>query len=253
MLTFGLYCYAFEIEPNRLVTKYETITLSENAENEINILVFSDTHYRADFFDVSKHVNEINKNDPDIVFFVGDLIDDYKNDPIDSEKIIEEYSKINAKYGKYTIMGNHDYGGYADKVYKEIMQKSGFELIINDSFYIEELNINILGMDDSLLGDEFVNIADFKMENAINILLSHEGDILPNYQEYYDFAVSGHSHGGQINLPYLKNLVLPIGAEEYIRGYYEDDRVYTTSGIGTTKIHARFLVTPEIVSINLKY
>lgn len=245
--------YMFKIEPLRLVTIYSEISLSSNPQNSVNIVIFSDTHYREGFFELDNVVEKINDQNPQLVIFVGDLIDDYKNDPVDKTRIIEAFSKIDASIGKYAIMGNHDYGGYADKVYKEVMIESGFNLLINDSEFIDELNINILGMDDSLFGEPFADIAEHYKSGATNILISHEGDVFEDYADYYEFAISGHSHGGQINLPILRDLVLPIGAEKYIRGYYPDSKVYTTSGIGTTQIHARFLVEPEIVAMTLKY
>lgn len=242
----------FEIEPYNLINSEYDISIN-TAKNEVKIVLFSDTHYKNDDISPKELVKLINKQNPELVFFVGDLIDDYQNNPVDTDDIIKYFTDIDAKYGKFAIMGNHDYGGYADKIYKEIMNESGFELLINEALEIDSLNLNIIGLDDLLLGDILDDISHLKKDDMTNILLLHEGDEVDLHLENYDFAFSGHSHGGQINLPIIKDYVLPLGAEKYVQGYYENVNLITTSGIGTTKIHARLFVPPEIITINFKY
>lgn len=259
-----IYSYSRYIEPNLL--KVQTKNISSqliNSSDEIKIVQFSDTHIseRFNIEDLQQMVKEINSENPDIVVFTGDLIDhfnsyEYKGDV---DEIWQVLGKINAPLGKYAVYGNHDYGGGAEKIYKKIMENSGFALLINENHKIPEHNINIIGLDDSIFGnfDETL-LNDLSDENFYNVALSHEPDVVDLLLEYnVDLILSGHSHGGQVNIPYLSSAMLPELAKKYTRGMYEfenkrDTRLYVNIGIGTSQIPFRFLAIPEISVLNLK-
>lgn len=247
--------YAFEIEPNLLITTEIEINISNNPTKSVKIVAFSDTHYTADtgLAELNRLVDKINEENADIVVFLGDLIDDQENSPIKTNLITEAFKSIKANYAKYSIMGNHDYGGYAEQIYKEIMFDSGFNLLINTDSYIDDLNLKFVGIDDYFFGKPDTNMMKMYLEKENIILLTHAGDIVDRCLGTYDLALSGHSHGGQINIPFIRDFVTPDGAEKYVKGYYEEQKIYATSGIGTTKIDARLFNFPEIVAITLNY
>jgi len=130
LIIFFIYSYARFIEPKLIAIKTSKITsqyISKELSN-IKIVQFSDTHI-SDYFtikDLMKTVKKINKLNPDIVLFTGDLIDNYSESTIDSKKISYVLSLIDATLGKYSVYGNHDYGGGATRIYKEIMNDAGF-------------------------------------------------------------------------------------------------------------------------------
>lgn len=255
ILIAGGIFYAFFIEPNLFITSNIDIVLNENPTKQVKIVLFADTHYREKHteLEMQNMVDRINAEKPDIVMFAGDLIDDYENQPVDTDLIANYFKKIDAKIGKYAIMGNHDYGGRAERIYKEIMQKSDFNLLINDISILEDLELEIVGIDDYFFGTPDFEILDSTNEERTVLVLSHEADMLDEFSDKFDLSFAGHTHGGQINIPYIKELALSEGGEKYIKGYYEEEKIYVTSGIGTTRIHARMFNLPEIVSINLKY
>lgn len=257
------YTYARLIEPVLLTVQYENIysNLLRDENNNIKIIQFSDAHI-SEFFDVEnlkKTVNKINIENPHIVVFTGDLIDQY-NEYENKENINEIWevlSEINAPLGKYAIYGNHDYGGGAEKIYKQIMENSGFKLLINEKVKIDEHNINIIGMDDSIFGsfNRKVIVSDLD-EDCYNIILSHEPDVAEQFFENNaDLFLTGHSHGGQINLPFV-NYTPPL-AQKYIRGMYvinnyRQTKIYVNVGLGTSKIPMRFMAAPELTVFTLK-
>lgn len=258
-----VYTYAREIEPVLLTIKYENIysNYMNDKNDDIKIIQFSDAHI-SEFFDVKnlkKAVDRINSQNPHIVVFTGDLIDKYNeyNDKDNLNKIWEVLKEINAPLGKYAVYGNHDYGGGAERAYKQIMEKSGFKVLLNKNEKLEEYNINIIGMDDSIFGTKdnkaIVNYLD---ENYFNIILSHEPDVAEYFLEYdADLFLTGHSHGGQINLPFI-NYTPPL-AKKYVRGMYEvsnyrQTKIYVNVGLGTSQIPMRFMATPELTVITLK-
>ncbi len=262
MASILFYAYARFIEPMLLTVQYENIysDLLSDKDN-IRIVQFSDTHI-SEFFDMDnlkKTVNKINSENPHIVVFTGDLIDQYnKLENKDNIcEIWEALSEINATLGKYAIYGNHDYGGGAESAYKQIMANSGFKLLVNEKTIIEEHNINIIGMDDSIFGifDKEV-IAGYLDEDFFNIILSHEPDAAEHFLEYNaDLFICGHSHGGQVNLPFI-NYTPPL-AQKYVRGMYAIDnyrqtKIYVNVGLGTSKIPMRFMAAPELTVFTLK-
>jgi hypothetical protein len=255
------YTYARFIEPVLLTVQYENIYSDSLSDKNIKIIQFSDTHI-SEFFDVDnlkKTVNKINNENPHIVIFTGDLIDQYNKyeDRDNIHEIGEVLSEINAPLGKYAIYGNHDYGGGAENVYRQIMADGGFELLVNEKANIEEYNINIIGMDDSIFGtfDKEI-IVSYLDEDCFNIILSHEPDVAEHFLEYNaDLFVCGHSHGGQVNLPFI-NYTPPL-AQRYVRGMYAIDnyrqtKIYVNVGLGTSKIPMRFMAAPELTVFTLK-
>lgn len=91
---------------------------------------FTDTHFGEDKpVDSAKQLAErINQLEPDLVIFGGDLLDNYARDreQMDLELLREQLSGINAPDGKYTVWGNHDWGGGAARIYQEFMESCGF-------------------------------------------------------------------------------------------------------------------------------
>jgi predicted MPP superfamily phosphohydrolase len=254
------YFYAGIVEPMLLMVKYENIYSNLIVNENIKIVQFSDVHI-SEFFDLEylkKTVKKINDENPHIVVFTGDLIDEYNK--YKRKENINEIGKvlgeIHAPFGKYAVYGNHDYGGGAERVFRKVMEDSGFKLLLNERVYLKEYNISIIGMDDSIFGRfEKEVIASYLDENSFNIILSHEPDVAEYFFEHnLDLFISGHSHGGQINLPFI-NYNPPL-AKKYVRGMYVIDnfrrtKIYVNVGLGTSQIPMRFMAPPELTVFNL--
>ena len=99
-------------------------------------------------------------------------------------------------------------------------------------------------------------------DGDLQILIAHEPDIIDEIQT--DLPVhlfrAGHSHGGQVRLPYDQKLIAPPYAKHYIRGWYHKEDaattgeppIFVTTGIGSTQVPIRLLNVPEIVTIYLQ-
>lgn len=244
-----------------LITKEYKIDVAniDNSFDGLKIIHFSDLHYLRIINKerLKEIVDEINLINPDIVFFTGDLIDkDYNPKDKDKEDLIELLSKIKTKYGKYTIIGNHDY--IKDKeLLEDIYTNSNFILLKNnyDIIYGENNDkLFIGGLDTYSYNEADINkvMEYFKDNKDINykIILVHEPDYIDNIINKYniDLVLSGHSHNGQINIPYIKNLFLPYGSKKYYKNYYKVDNtdLYISSGIGESRINFRLLNKPSI-------
>ncbi|MDZ5470594.1 metallophosphoesterase [Bacillus sp. 31A1R] len=263
-LTSGGYFYAKKIEPKLLQTSYENIIHKDipTSFNQLKIVQFSDTHlgFHYDLNDLIHLVDKINTINPDIIFFTGDLMDE-PNKYTQAESIIPILSSLKAPLGKFAVYGNHDHGGYGSDIYKTIINQSGFKLLFN-SFeeikLIDNERIYIAGIDDAMLGKPNIReIAEKIPENSYKILLSHAPDLADDAVNFgFQLQLSGHSHGGQIQIPFLGVLVKPPYAEKYYEGFYQikgkqDLTLYVNRGLGTTRLPFRFLSRPELTVFTL--
>lgn len=253
--------YARYIGTKGLTTKEYKIETADIpiSFNGLKIVHFSDLHYLRVTNDktLQKVVNEINLINPDIVFFTGDLIDkDYNLAEQEKEKLIELLSNIKSKYGKYSIIGNHDIKKDIELL-KEIYTNSNFKLLQNnyDIIYSNKNEKIFIGGTDTYSFDKadinktmeyFQNNEDI----TYKIILTHEPDytdsIINNYN--IDLILSGHSHNGQINIPFIKKLFLPYGSKNYYEPYYKinNTELYISSGIGESRMNLRLFNKPSI-------
>jgi predicted MPP superfamily phosphohydrolase len=257
------YTYSRYIEPNQLEIKHFDIpsALIPKSFNGLKILQFSDTHigHYYDLEQFTKLIHKINQQKADLVFFTGDLID-APDQYHDAMKLVPLLSSINAPLGKFSIYGNHDHGGYGTESYKQIMDQSGFTLLMNSSttFTVSGETIYIAGLDDYMLGrPDFEQTLGSIPKGLFTILLAHEPDVAKISQSYpIQLQLSGHSHGGQVKLPFYGAVVTPPFASEYTEGFYkigqEPLTLYVNRGLGTTRVPFRFLSKPEITIFTLK-
>lgn len=262
-LSAGGYIYAGRIEPNLLKINKYTITHSDIPKSFSNykIVQFSDTHlgFQYTLENLVDLVEKINQINPDILFFTGDLLDE-PNRYDQKERVISVLKTLKAPQ-KFAVYGNHDHGGYGTDIYKNIMEEAGFSLLLNESVKVqssENESIFIMGIDDAMLGRPDISAAIQNIPDAAyKILLSHAPD-LADYAVGHNIhlQLSGHSHGGQIQLPFIGALVKPPHAEKYYEGFYEIGTenpltLYVNRGLGTTRLPFRFLSVPELTVFTL--
>lgn len=260
----GGYYYAGKVEPQLV-----NITQINFSHKDIpsgfemfKIVQFSDTHlgFQYDLIQLTEVVNKINSLTPDILFFTGDLMD-VPNEYDRIDEIVPVLQKLKAPYGKFAVYGNHDHGGYGSNIYREVMEKAGFKVLLNEASKVKLLNnehVYIIGIDDAMLGNPDIATALSAVPNeSFKLLLSHAPDLADDALPYnIQLQLSGHSHGGQIKIPFIGALVKPPFAEKYYEGLYtigdnNDLTLYVNRGLGTTRLPFRFLSRPEITLLTL--
>ena len=256
----GIVLYARYIGTLGFETKEYTIYNEEipNGFDGLKIVHFSDIHYNRAINEnkINKIVEEINLINPDIVVFTGDLIDkDINLSNSDYKFLANAFKKINAKYGKYAVLGNHDYKEkeevikvyddsdfkYLENEYDVIYNKDNEKIFIggigNVSYNLD--NLDSLMSDLTTLGD--VNY---------KLIIVHEPDISDSIIDNYDVSLilAGHSHNGQVRLPYIGAIYTPEGSKKYYDEYYDLDgtSLYISSGIGVSIINYRLFNKPSI-------
>ncbi len=238
--------------------KIESSLIGEDFDG-LKVVHFSDLHYlRVTNNDKLKEiVDEINLIKPDIVFFTGDLIDkDFTLTDKDKDDLINGLSSIKAKYGKYAVLGNHDYVKNIE-IFKDIYSNSNFNLLQNSYDIIYSSNNDKLfigGVDNYSYNEADINkVMEYFNDNSdisYKIILVHEPDYIDNILTSYNvnLVLAGHSHNGQINIPYIKNFFLPYGSRKYYENYYKvnDTDLYISSGIGESSVNFRLFNKPSI-------
>lgn len=261
----ALLCYSFFIEPYLLVVRHYQIQVQESGEERVRLVQISDLQLGKNYSlqQLRKVVNKIQKQHPDIIVFSGDLFEDYNLCGAElEENVTALLGELEAPLGKYAVWGNRDYGGGAERAYRRIVQASGFHLLCNAYETIQLANdekILLCGLDDSLFGkpdssifEEFVG-QDYKYR----ILLLHEPDVaqLLSYSDF-QLILAGHSHGGQVRLPFFGGLKTVL-AQEYVRHFYTLNeetglQLYVNTGLGTSHLAVRFGVPPEIAVFEIQ-
>ena len=188
----------------------------DNLDNELDglkIVQFSDIHFNqyTSYEKIETLVNSINKANPDIVIFTGDLIDkSYVIDNDNKEKLIKEFSKINAKIGKYAIYGDEDGSNF-----KDIFDNINFEILDNEvcNIYIGSSLINLIAVDSKY---ETFDLPNFDDDNLV-IAITHKPDLADKIVADFrpDIIMAGHSLNGQIILPIFGPLMKKEGAKKY--------------------------------------
>ena len=264
-LNSGGYLYAHRIEPSLVDIQEQQIKhlLIPKSFDGIKMVQFSDTHlgFQYNLSQFKKLAAKINDLKPDIILFTGDLMDE-PNKYTEMNNLLPILEKLHAPLGKYCIFGNHDHGGYGSEIYRNIMETTNFTVLLNESIPIklkDGSSIYLLGIDDAMLGRPDLPLALKKVpDNRFTILLSHAPDLADSAMQYpIHWQISGHSHGGQVKIPFIGALVKPPFAQKYPEGLYSIGEenpltLYVNRGIGTTRLPFRFLAKPELTIFTLK-
>lgn len=204
---------------------------------------------------VEKSVRITNDLNPDLVVLTGDYV-------WQELEAIDELAPIlaglNAKYGVFSTLGNHDYWLDAG-VITRAMESAGIPVLINQGISIQHGNssLYIAGLDDGWSGKPDLNRA-LESVNADEpvVLLCHEPDLADYFSrdERIDVQLSGHTHGGQIRIPGIGALILPYLGRKYDIGLYQvnDMLLYTNRGLGVISEPIRYNCPPEITQFILQ-
>lgn len=256
LLIVALPFYAWKVEPFLVHVNHVELG-KKNERTPLNVVQISDLqvseYYETNRLD--KVIEKVNAQKPDILLFTGDLFDNYSKYPEQMAPMIEKLKAFKANIGKYAVWGNHDYGGGAVRVYEDVMSAGEFTVLRNQGETLtlsDGRQVFLGGLDDSLLGNPSVSDTLAYRQNYA-ITMTHEPDVADAFiGTDTQLVLAGHSHGGQVWIPFypIKNVL----AEKYTRGLYQLDAItqlYVNTGIGTTSIHARFGVIPEVTQFTI--
>lgn len=228
----GAVAEAAFVEPQWLAVKH--LSLSKNPRHRF--VQFTDVHYRGEKAYLEKVVAEINAQSPDFVCFTGDLVEESEF----FEPALEILRGI--KSPLYAIPGNHDYWADADFDYaRKFLREQGGDWLMDEQTTTPQ-GVTIHGVTGA--GQPAWNLS-----SGPNILLSH----YPAWSEKienarFDLILSGHSHGGQVRVPFYGALLVSNGVGQFELGLYQTPAgpMYVNPGIGYFYLNIRFNCRPEI-------
>jgi predicted MPP superfamily phosphohydrolase len=207
--------------------------------------------------DISRAVGRLQRQKPDLFLLGGDFVEN-KADYIHS--CLKVLSKLEAPLGTYAVFGNHDYWADAD-IIRSAIDRTRVRLLDNESLKLKWHGeyFYLLGLDDAWEGWPNMKAALKGVDSdAMKILLVHEPDYadrIKNMPTWLPLQVSGHSHGGQVVLPFWGPPVLPYLGKKYPAGLQQvsgrDRWVYTTRGVGHL-LPVRFNCKPEVTLLTLR-
>lgn len=253
----GIFClfWGFFIEPNLLFVK--NYHLKSNKLAGLKIVFLSDIHAAInDENRLERIVKIANAQNADLVFLGGDFINGHKqSSSLSVEIIAQKLAGLKNEYGIFSVLGNHDWYLDGKKVRKEL-EKVGIVVLEN-----ENQTININGQDLTIAGiaDDATRNPDpiktFAGSSDSVILLTHSPDTFPDIDYQFELALAGHTHGGQIVIPFLG---APISnsfyGQDYLYGLIEQNnkKMIVTKGLGTSVLPLRFFCSPEIVVVDFE-
>jgi len=227
------------VEPTNL----RVAQLPLNSGGTLRFAHFTDFHYKGNAGYAEHLVSTINQLHPEFVCFTGDLVEDKRF----AAGALEFIRKIKAPV--YGSPGNHDYrcrAPFAD--YEEAFGATGGEWLVDRSVVIAEHDLEIVGM--ALIGIHALKPA----QASRRLLLLHYPAMADSLGgPRFDLILSGHSHGGQVRLPFYGALALPWGVGPYDLGYFESKGgpLYVNPGIGTYSFPYRFNCRPEVTLVTM--
>lgn len=250
--------YATRIEPLRVVTEECRIRIPRlpTSFEGYRIALFSDIHLYpfTPLRVVQEAVRLANAFQPDLVVLPGDFVWHSLEAAFDLAPVLNQ---LNPAHGTFAVLGNHDHHKGPD-IITNALKQAGVRVLRNEGITIQRGRdaIYLAGID-SAWGGTPLPIAAFEKRRGelVNIVAVHEPDyirtLVPGFP--VDLQLSGHSHGGQIRLPLIGPLILPPMGEIYHMGLYRvgSAQIYTTRGIGTIHVNARFNCSPEVTAITL--
>ena len=254
------------LEPNhpKLVELTLPIKRLPAAWDGLRIAQLSDFHY--DDFSVvplRKAVETLNRLQPDLILLTGDFVTApfFSADRKKAAKVIDPCSQLlgqlKAKLGLFACVGNHDVVTDPNRIIA-VLQSHNIKVLRNQSMPLErkEKRLWLAGIDDVIEGSADLDITLQKIPaNEAVVLMAHEPDFATQVAKHpVDLQLSGHSHGGQVRIPFIGAPVLPELGMKFPKGLYQIGglTLYTNVGIGTVRLPVRFDCPPEITLITLK-
>lgn len=250
---------AFWIEKFFIETNEFYLGKATRETDNLTLIQVSDLHLQKISYPIRQLAKKINGLQPDLILFTGDAIDKAGNLPLFNEFL----GLIDTNIPKAAIPGNWEYWGNVDlEALAEVYQTHNGKLLINQSkqYHFNSTTLSITGVDDLVGGKADISAAlNNYQASDHHIILNH----CPQYTEQIRALLpkeipaacilSGHTHGGQINLlgyaPFL-----PPGSGKYVKGWYgdADPKLYVSRGIGTSVLPIRFGSRAEMAVFFLK-
>ena len=228
------------------------------------VVLLTDFHYDPLFsvHPLQAAIGMVNALRPDLIVLAGDFVTvpffgSDERAAATAEPCARLLREMRAVHGSWAVMGNHDY--YTNPIIvTAALQAQGIRVLANQSAAVETNGARfwLAGVNDvqSQTADLGQTLQGVPGDEA-TVLLAHEPDFADEAARFpVDLQLSGHSHGGQIRIPFVGPLYLPELARKYVWGMYQIGALslYTNAGLGTVSLPVRWNCPPEITLLTLR-
>lgn len=246
MLTL-LFLWSRFLEPQFILTREEKV----EAGFSLRLVLISDLHlgvYKDEAF-LERLVQKMNETDADMLLIAGDFT--YYPELHQLPALFAPLQELQMPV--YAVLGNHDVERPGPKLRNElrrVLEQYGVDLLENE--IVEFPNFTLIGMGDRWAGthgEDDVSLLQSVVPEDYVIVLTHNPDTITDFpNDHADLTLTGHTHGGQIRIPWLYHRVIPTEGG-FDKGFFqtEETLLYTTSGAGEVGLPMRLLSPPEIV------
>ena len=260
----ALAAYAGWVEPRRLVVRHDTLALPRwpAALSGLRVGVITDLHagvLHVSEETVGRWVARMNAEGPDLVLLGGDFTDGHWlfGGRLAPERIAERIAGLTAPLGTVAVLGNHDWKQFGMRMWTALAD-AGVPVLENDAraFDAPGGRFHVAGLADMRRRrPDVVRSLAGVPEDEPAIVLTHDPDQFPHVPDRVALTVAGHTHGGQVALPYVRRPFIPsLYGERYARGHVVEHgrHLVVGAGLGTSGLPVRLLAPPELLMLELR-
>ena len=253
------------VEPRRLVVRRLELALPRwpAGLDGLRLALVSDLHAGGPQVQpehVARVVERTLREKPDLIAVLGDVIDVkvHGGAYVSPDAIGRELAKLRAPLGVFAVMGNHDWHSGEGLGVLRALREAGLTVLENAASPVVsgDTTLQVAGVADAhtRLADVYATLRDVPAGDPV-LLLSHNPDVFPQVPPRVALTVSGHTHGGQVDIPLVRRLMIPSRfGDRYAHGHKVEGgrHLYVTSGVGTSRWPIRLRRPPEIVVLTLR-
>ncbi|MBX3229118.1 MAG: metallophosphoesterase [Labilithrix sp.] len=256
--------WAFLVEPRRLVVHAHDLALPgwPREQAPLRVALVSDLHVGSPHWGADRLpvlVEAVNATQPDVVLLAGDyMIDGVKlGTKTPPEAIAQGLAGLRSRHGTIAVLGNHDWWNDGARV-RRAFEAEGIVVLENEvrTFVHEGRPVTVAGLADTMTRSPEPDATFARAPAGPVIALVHEPDIFRfDVGARPSITLAGHTHGGQVWVPFLGHPVIPSDyGQRYAGGHVVEEgrHLFVTTGVGTSIYPVRFGVPPEIALLTLR-
>jgi uncharacterized protein len=238
--------YGVLVEPYRIeVTHFD---IQGPVASPLKIAHLSDLHTRGIGRRERRLLAVLDEEKPDVILITGDTV--ARKNRYDGPK--ELYTRLRAPLGVWVVRGNweNDSPLHHERAF---YQDAGVHFLLNENAELRP-GVWLIGFDDPYTGVAKIDVATAGVpSDAYKIALFHSPAFFDRIAGQVNLCLAGHTHGGQVRLPFMDPLWLPRGSGRFLAGWYQENgsQMYVSRGLGWSLLPVRFLARPEITFITI--
>jgi len=272
LLGMGFFVWMRFIEPSLVKVERISLEINDFPLEKLRVLHLSDLHTKEITKKEKDILKIIERENPDFIFLTGDMVD-WQTEDLDSVSWLWQGISEGRGGRVFGVYGNHEHRNPKFKEIKVLLKESGIEILDNEWKKVEvgDRSFYLIGLDDPHLGFDKLDLAmEGLPEGGSRIMLAHSPEVFRKVilrqaqddaeqgrsikNKDIDLVLVGHTHGCQINLPFLCDWILPVKYDkQYKSGLFQEQGtyLYVNRGLGETFLPLRFNSFPEATLIEI--